>query len=179
MLFAVSRFACIALAFVSSASQSNQLRVALYVGSGANNVSASDYASALSQLQSAGIVTSFDQLKGPDVAKVSLSLYELVLFPGGSGGEEASAIGAAGSAAVQAFVAGGGGYLGTCAGAYLGGTANCCEQSIPGYCSNRVGCYTSPYALQLINMGNIEPWYVDESHPISILSNNLRVQGPR
>ncbi|MCA3007165.1 MAG: hypothetical protein INH34_02190 [Phycisphaerales bacterium] len=44
-----------------------------------------------------------------------------VVFPGGSGGGIAKALQPAGVAAVRAFVDGGGGYVGICAGAYLAG----------------------------------------------------------
>ena len=44
---------------------------------------------------------------------------DLVIFPGGSGGGQAQALGPAGMAAVRAFVHGGGGYIGTCGGAFL------------------------------------------------------------
>lgn len=49
-----------------------------------------------------------------------LSNYDVVMFPGGSGTLEAEAIGQTGCANVAQFVAKGGGYIGTCAGAYLG-----------------------------------------------------------
>jgi len=45
--------------------------------------------------------------------------FDAVLFPGGSGSGQARALGAAGMGAVRAFVAGGGGYVGTCGGAFL------------------------------------------------------------
>lgn len=55
-----------------------------------------------------------------DVSRhLNTSNYDAVLFPGGGGGEEASALGAAGQAAVRSFVSAGGGYVGICAGAFL------------------------------------------------------------
>lgn len=49
--------------------------------------------------------------------------FDVVFFPGGSGSRQAKGLGAEGLAAVQAFVSGGGGYIGTCAGAFLGMTS--------------------------------------------------------
>jgi len=57
---------------------------------------------------------------GPaEVAAGALDDFDLVIFPGGSASKEAAAIGEQGSRQVKAFVGGGGGYLGICAGAYL------------------------------------------------------------
>jgi len=46
--------------------------------------------------------------------------FDVVFFPGGSGKREFAGIGDDGVAAVRAFVSSGGGYIGTCAGAFLG-----------------------------------------------------------
>jgi putative intracellular protease/amidase len=46
-------------------------------------------------------------------------MYDVVFFPGGGGSTEQKAIGDAGDAAIKAFLAAGGGYVGVCAGAYL------------------------------------------------------------
>jgi hypothetical protein len=48
-----------------------------------------------------------------------LTNYSVVMFPGGSGTGQATALGQTGCAAVESFLAKGGGYVGTCAGAYL------------------------------------------------------------
>ena len=45
--------------------------------------------------------------------------FNVVIFPGGSGDGQSNALGADGRAAVQAFVRAGGGYIGTCGGAFL------------------------------------------------------------
>ena len=54
------------------------------------------------------------------VSLLSAKSFDLVIFPGGSGTGQANALGAAGQATVKAFVHGGGGYIGTCGGAFLG-----------------------------------------------------------
>ncbi len=57
---------------------------------------------------------------GPEeIAAGALADFDLTIFPGGSGSKEAAAIGEHGRRQVKAFVEGGGGYLGICAGAYL------------------------------------------------------------
>jgi len=53
------------------------------------------------------------------VRHLDIASYDVVLFPGGGGAGEADALGSAGLAAVRAFVAAGGGYVGICAGAFL------------------------------------------------------------
>jgi glutamine amidotransferase-like uncharacterized protein len=60
---------------------------------------------------------------GAEVAAVSPAPgkdYHVLVFPGGSGNGQAKELGGAGLAAVRAFVAAGGGYIGTCGGAFLG-----------------------------------------------------------
>jgi putative intracellular protease/amidase len=54
-----------------------------------------------------------------DIRVGSLSQFDLVIFPGGSGSSEAKTLGAKGRDQVGRFVEGGGGYAGICAGAYL------------------------------------------------------------
>ncbi len=49
----------------------------------------------------------------------ALAQYDVVVFPGGTGGGTARTLGEEGRAAVRSFVEDGGGYLGICAGAYL------------------------------------------------------------
>ena len=57
---------------------------------------------------------------GPvDIRSGCLSLFDAVIFPGGSGSAQAKAIAESGREAVTQFVDGGGGYVGVCAGAYL------------------------------------------------------------
>lgn len=50
----------------------------------------------------------------------NLEKFECVVFPGGSPVEQGNTIGEAGVSRVRAFVSNGGGYLGICAGAFLG-----------------------------------------------------------
>lgn len=57
---------------------------------------------------------------GPaEMTQKTLSQFDVVLCPGGSGSKQAAAIGKPGRDAIKQFIHGGGGYLGICAGAYL------------------------------------------------------------
>jgi len=57
---------------------------------------------------------------GPaDVHAGVLDQFDAVIFPGGSGSEEAAALGEEGRRMVRKFVESGGGYVGICAGAFL------------------------------------------------------------
>lgn len=56
----------------------------------------------------------------PDLRPEILGQLDAVVFPGGSGSRQAESMGDAGRQAVKGFVEQGGGYLGICAGAYLG-----------------------------------------------------------
>lgn len=55
-----------------------------------------------------------------DAVRQNLTTFDVVFFPGGFGSKEAAGLGSEGLEAVKAFVAAGGGYIGTCAGAFLG-----------------------------------------------------------
>jgi glutamine amidotransferase-like uncharacterized protein len=139
----------------------------------------------LSNMQSAGTIT-LALLQGPDVANLSPADFDLVVFPGGGGSAEAAGIGAAGEAAVKAFVRAGKGYYGTCAGAFLAGSQTCCDVLIPGYCNGRVGCVQSSYGMGLVDMGAAEPWdrghgYVTmaySSAAVSMLRLDATMYGP-
>lgn len=54
-----------------------------------------------------------------DVNNVTLKLYDVIVFPGGSGSAQAEAVGEDGLKALYDFVSNGGGYIGTCGGAFL------------------------------------------------------------
>jgi len=59
-------------------------------------------------------------MSGPDVQHITPAMYDVVVFPGGSGSGQSTAVGLAGLAALREFVAAGKGYIGTCGGAFLG-----------------------------------------------------------
>lgn len=84
------------------------------------------YAQALDALRSQGIT--YATCGTSDVEDLSRDAFDVVLFPGGSGGGEYTALTQAGTAAVRAFVHDhGGGYIGTCAGGFLAVPGRCCD----------------------------------------------------
>ena len=62
---------------------------------------------------------SLTEVSPDEIRRGVLTNYHAVIFAGGSGSGQAEALGKEGRTALQRFVAGGGGYLGICAGAYL------------------------------------------------------------
>ena len=140
------------------------LRVALYDGGGIAPTSEGNLTVVLNALVVKGVIGSVTILLGPDIAtKLTRASFDVIVFPGGGGRGEATGIGAAGEAAVVTFVNGGGGYYGTCAGAYLAGTASCCETAaIKSYCNGTIGCGPVSYALKLVDFAATEPW--DRGH---------------
>jgi glutamine amidotransferase-like uncharacterized protein len=59
----------------------------------------------------------------PGIVSGVLAQFDVVIFPGGAGSGQATALGEDGKRGVREFVRGGGGYVGLCAGAFLA-TAN-------------------------------------------------------
>jgi len=140
------------------------LRVAIYDGQGIAPTSEGNLTASLNALVVKGVIGSVTILLGPDIANMlKRASFDVVVFPGGGGRGEAIGIGAVGEAAVVAFVSQGGGYYGTCAGAYLAGTASCCDTAaIKSYCNGTVGCGPVSYALKLVDFAATEPW--DRGH---------------
>ncbi len=58
-------------------------------------------------------------LRPADVHSEALARFDVVIFSGGSGSQQAESIGRSGAKAVRRFVRRGGGYVGICAGAFL------------------------------------------------------------
>jgi glutamine amidotransferase-like uncharacterized protein len=114
---------CLFLVFVSFAEASDHMRIALYGGDGAilgdpNFL----YENTLELAASAFGNFSIEVLKNSsDVQqKLTNDTFDVVFFPGGSGSQQASGLGQLGMDTVKTFVSGGGGFIGTCGGAYLG-----------------------------------------------------------
>ena len=106
----------------SSAPGLEKVRIGFYVGGGTS----SDLLPFISTLR-AGAAQAFPQqgfsltnISAADVRALTPQSYDVVVFPGGSGGGQAEAVGEAGLGALRRFVAGGSGYIGTCGGAFLG-----------------------------------------------------------
>lgn len=92
------------------------IRVGLYddLGTGKNGVKN------LTQLLGKNSEVKFVHIGGQDCSAEVLKQFDMVLFPGGSGSKQARSLGEGGRAAVRGFVKEGGGFVGICAGAYLG-----------------------------------------------------------
>ena len=155
-------------------------RVALYVGPGSSAGSGGNFTASLRALAAAGTIASVDLFTvGADVAsKLTRAAYDVVVFPGGGGSAEAAGIGKDGAIAVKEFVAGGGGYYGTCAGGFLALTATCCDVVTPGYCGGATGCKASSYGLGLLPLAAAEPW--DRGHgPVLMTINDAAIAALR
>lgn len=107
------------LAYSASAVPKGQIRVAVYVGGGTDAGSAGNFSAAMQDFVNDGTIKSFANLDETGIqSQLVNSAFDVVLFPGGSAGEESAAIGPQGLQMVQKFVSNGGGYYGTCAGQY-------------------------------------------------------------
>ncbi len=89
--------------------------VGVYTGNGTGEKGVSASLAAFEGLE--GIATV--QFTAEEVRDGILTELDLVVFPGGSGGGQARALGVEGREKVTRFVDDGGGYMGICAGAYL------------------------------------------------------------
>lgn len=91
------------------------LKVGVYAGPGAPQSSSAAVLQVLKPFPGMNAVA----LSGEDVATLNLGVYDVLVFPGGSGSGQSKGIGEAGAKNVREFVKSGGGYVGICAGAYL------------------------------------------------------------
>lgn len=91
------------------------LKVGIYSGPGAPKSSVDAVIQVLKPFTEVTAVT----LTGEEVGTLNLSAYDVLVFPGGTGGGQAKGIGDAGLNNVREYVRNGGGYVGICAGAYL------------------------------------------------------------
>lgn len=90
------------------------VKVAVYVGEGTSAGKANVLAT-LKAMPNVAVET----LTAEDVRAGKLKGCRLVVFPGGTGGGQAKALGEVGREQVKAFIKEGGGYVGICAGSYL------------------------------------------------------------
>lgn len=100
---------------VGSAGEDDDVAIAMYVSSGVSGEGPDRLEALLDEDHG------FDlrRVCATDVRAGVLEQFDLVVFPGGSGSGQAEALRPEGRESVRSFVAGGGGYLGVCAGAYL------------------------------------------------------------
>lgn len=91
------------------------LRVALYDDAGTGGNGVNDITRVINDLPG-GVVR---RVGAADIRDGVLDRFDVVVFPGGSGGKQAAALGEVGRECVLNFIREGGGYVGICAGAYL------------------------------------------------------------
>ena len=116
-------------------SRPQKIKVALYKGPGTGGKGPPDL---IKKLNATNAVTSLVEVTPDEIRAGALTNFEVVIFAGGSGSQEAKAIGEQGRAEVEKFVGNGGGYIGICAGAYL---------ATSGY----------PWSLHIINARTLSP----------------------
>lgn len=112
-----------------------KIKIALYQGPGTGGKGPAEL---IQQLNAPGAATSLVEITPEEIRAGALTNFDVVIFAGGSGSQEAKAIGEAGCAEVEKFVGAGGGYVGICAGAYL---------ATAGY----------PWSLKIINARTLSP----------------------
>ncbi len=105
----------VAAATPASASKSEPLSVAIYEGPGVGGKGPQLIQKILTDRKQNTEIVSPD-----DVREGKLKKFDVVIFPGGSGSAESKGLGEEGLQQVRDFVRSGGGYVGVCAGAYLG-----------------------------------------------------------
>jgi predicted deacylase len=91
------------------------LHVALYDDAGTGGNGVSDITRIVGEMP--GAVLRY--VGGADIRDGVLDQFDVIVFPGGGGGTQGRNLGELGRERVRAFIQGGGGYVGICAGAYL------------------------------------------------------------
>lgn len=115
--------------------QPRKIKIALYKGPGTGGKGPPELIKIFSEGNAS---TSLAEVTPEQIRAGALNNFDVVIFAGGSGSQEAKAIGEDGCARVQQFVGRGGGYVGICAGAYL---------ATAGY----------PWSLHIINARTLSP----------------------
>ena len=95
--------------------ESEPLRIAVFAGNGARSAGAFRWIE-IATLAENAVATPVD---GAAIRAGALDGADVLVMPGGSAHLEADNLGAEGREKVKAFIRGGGGYIGTCAGFYL------------------------------------------------------------
>lgn len=91
------------------------IRVAIYADEGASQ----DGSPAVQKCLPSSEGFHVETLTAEQIRSGALGHFDVLIQPGGSGSKQASTLGKDGRERVKKFVAGGGGYIGICAGAYL------------------------------------------------------------
>jgi glutamine amidotransferase-like uncharacterized protein len=96
--------------------QSSTIRVAIYADAGASRKGSPQVQRCLPAGHGFEITT----ITAEDIRGGKLQEFDVLIHPGGSGSKQAHTLGVEGRERVRQFVADGGGFIGICAGAYLG-----------------------------------------------------------
>ena len=120
---------------MKSPPSSAKIKIALYKGPGTGGNGPPDL---IKTLNDSNATTSIVEVSPDEIRAGVLTNFDIVIFAGGSGSQEAKAIGPEGREQVKQFVGRGGGYIGICAGAYL---------ATSGY----------PWSLDIINARTLSP----------------------
>lgn len=91
------------------------IKVAIFDGKGAPSDGIENVSGRIKSIPGATVT----RVKAEEWATLDLRPFDVVVFSGGSGSQQAESLGEAGRANVREYVRGGGGYVGVCAGAYL------------------------------------------------------------
>lgn len=108
-------FCLCALLLTLLPAQASQIKVALFVDSGASTPSRRNFKALLSDSDD----IQYETIYGDDIRAGSLKNFDALLVPGGSATKEAFSMGPDAREEVRRFVHDGGIYMGVCAGAYL------------------------------------------------------------
>jgi predicted deacylase len=119
----------------NSETASGKVKIALYKGPGTGGNGPPEL---IKKFNGTNAATSLVEVSPEEIRAGTLTNFDVVIFAGGSGSQEAKAIGEEGRAEVEKFVGNGGGYVGICAGAYL---------ATAGY----------PWSLKIINAKTLSP----------------------
>ena len=99
---------------------------------------------------------------GPgDIRPRTISQFDVLLFPGGSGSRQGKSLGDTGRAAVRQFIAGGRGCIGVCAGAFL------CSAHYP-WSLKVVDTSVFTGAREIAGVGSKQMWYRGKAANVQI-----------
>lgn len=102
---------------ISAPQQTRSLRIGVFLR--ADNAGSTANYQAFVQRASGLPGTTITPVAPEDFSRVDLSVFDVLVFPGGSPASQGRSIGESGRAAIRRYVENGGGYLGICAGAFL------------------------------------------------------------
>ena len=136
--------------------KSKELKIAVYDAGGVGGTGPNSLDKVFAETK-----THLRRVGAVDIRSSTLSQFDLVIFPGGSGSKQAAALRSDGRQIVKKFIEGGGGYVGICAGAYL--AASNYEWSL-GISNHKTFCKT----INLPEIGPKSMWYRGPSAPVKM-----------